>query len=237
MEEKNYYDWLEINRNASPEVIEKAYKALVKKYHPDLQEGDNKVKAEEILKKINEAYDVLSDETKKQRYDETLKENTVSKEDYDRLQQELNNMRRQSANNKYNGNYNQSNNINNSTNNVNSSINNNVNNVNNNYYTPSQEQIREEQNREYQQQIENARKKAYYDAYVQDMKRRGYKIRYKKTWKDYLNLLIAIFAVIFVCVLIWVIPFTREKIIDIYNSNELIKGMVDPIIYTFKAIF
>ena len=48
--EKNYYDILEINRNASPEIIEKAYKTLVKKYHPD-NGGDM-----EVMKAINEAY-------------------------------------------------------------------------------------------------------------------------------------------------------------------------------------
>ena len=36
---KNYYEILEINENASQEVIEKVYKVLVKKYHPDLQEN------------------------------------------------------------------------------------------------------------------------------------------------------------------------------------------------------
>ena len=93
MENKNYYDWLEISKNASPEVIEKAYKALVKKYHPDLYEG-NKQEAEEILKKINEAYGVLSDIDKRAQYDTTLYDDTVSKEDYNRLQQELNNLKR-----------------------------------------------------------------------------------------------------------------------------------------------
>ena len=37
---KNYYDILEVNRRASKEVIEKAYKVLVKKYHPDLYTGE-----------------------------------------------------------------------------------------------------------------------------------------------------------------------------------------------------
>lgn len=35
---KNYYEILEVNENASKEVIDKAYKVLAKKYHPDLQE-------------------------------------------------------------------------------------------------------------------------------------------------------------------------------------------------------
>ena len=212
MEEKNYYDWLEISRNASPEVVEKAYKTLVKKYHPDLQEGENKQQAEEMIKKINEAYSVLSDETKRKQYDETIKESTISKEDYDRLQQELNNMRRQSTTND----------------------NHNTSNVANMQSTENEKQ---EQNIEYQQQLENARKKAYYDAYIQDLKRRGYKIRYKKTFKDYLKIFIVIIVVIVLCILLWVIPFTREKLIDFYNSNEIIKWMIDMVINIFKSIF
>ena len=40
--EENYYDILEVSKNASPEIIEKAYKTLVKKYHPDLQKNEEK---------------------------------------------------------------------------------------------------------------------------------------------------------------------------------------------------
>ena len=45
--EKNYYDILEVNKNASQEIIEKAYKTLVKKYHPDLQDNNLKNEYEE----------------------------------------------------------------------------------------------------------------------------------------------------------------------------------------------
>lgn len=223
---KNYYDWLEISKNASPEVIEKAYKALVKKYHPDLQEGENKAKAEEIIKKINEAYAVLSDETKRKQYDETIKDDTISKEAYDKLQQELNNIKRQSSemNNSYvdnqHANYQ---NTNQAIHNTNFEASENLNNQN--------------QNIDYQQQLENARRKAYHDAYVQELRRRGYKIRYKKTFKDYLKIFIAIVVVILICVLLWVIPFTREKLISFYNSNEMVKYMIDFIIKIVKSIF
>ena len=225
-ENKNYYDWLEISKNASPEVIEKAYKALVKKYHPDLQEGENKAKAEEIIKKINEAYAVLSDETKRKQYDETIKDDTISKEAYDKLQKELNNIKRQSSemNNSYvdnqHANYQ---NTNQAIHNTNFEASENLNNQN--------------QNIDYQQQLENARRKAYHDAYVQELRRRGYKIRYKKTFKDYLKIFIAIVVVILICVLLWVIPFTREKLISFYNSNEMVKYMIDFIIKIVKSIF
>ena len=71
---KNYYEILQVNENASSEIIEKAYKVLVKKYHPDLQ-ADTKIKevTEKRLKEINEAYNVLSNEFLKEQYDVELK--------------------------------------------------------------------------------------------------------------------------------------------------------------------
>lgn len=66
---KNYYEILEVNKKASKEVIEKAYKVLVKKYHPDLYTGEKKIDAEKKIKEINEAYNVLSDEFLKEQYD------------------------------------------------------------------------------------------------------------------------------------------------------------------------
>ena len=81
---KNYYEVLEVNENASKEVIEKAYKVLAKKYHPDLQEDKNKKAAEEKIKVLNEAYEVLSDPNKKQAYDAKLQR---AKEDEERKKQ------------------------------------------------------------------------------------------------------------------------------------------------------
>ena len=84
----NYYKILEVDKNASPEVIEKAYKALVKKYHPDLQESNMRQKAEEKIKLINEAYEVLSNPISKAKYDETLSKTEHSEEDFNRLSEE-----------------------------------------------------------------------------------------------------------------------------------------------------
>ncbi len=69
---KNYYEILEVNKKASKEVIEKAYKVLVKKYHPDLYKGEKQKYAEKKIRDINEAYDVLSDEFLKEQYDAEL---------------------------------------------------------------------------------------------------------------------------------------------------------------------
>ena len=70
--DKNYYDILEISKNASPEVIEKAYKALVKKYHPDLQSENSKKDAELKMKELNEAYETISNPEKRQAYNQKL---------------------------------------------------------------------------------------------------------------------------------------------------------------------
>lgn len=63
-----YYEILNIKQNATAKEIKNAYRILAKKYHPDTYSGNKKI-AEEKMKKINEAYDVLSDEVKKEKYD------------------------------------------------------------------------------------------------------------------------------------------------------------------------
>ena len=70
---KNYYEILQVNENASQEIIEKAYKVLAKKYHPDLQNDIKKKElSEDKLKQINEAYDILSDSFLRGQYDAEL---------------------------------------------------------------------------------------------------------------------------------------------------------------------
>lgn len=61
-----YYEILEINRNADSETIKKAYRKLALKYHPDRNQGNKE--AEEKFKQINEAYQVLSDSNKREIY-------------------------------------------------------------------------------------------------------------------------------------------------------------------------
>ena len=67
-EKRDYYEVLGVNKNASDDEIKKAYRRLAKKYHPDLNPGDKT--AEQNFKEVGEAYDVLSDKTKKARYDQ-----------------------------------------------------------------------------------------------------------------------------------------------------------------------
>lgn len=64
---KSLYETLEVSENATPEEIKKAYRKLARKYHPDVNKDP---KAEDKFKEINAAYEVLSDATKKQQYDQ-----------------------------------------------------------------------------------------------------------------------------------------------------------------------
>ncbi len=64
---KDYYKVLAVAKDAKPADIKKAYRRLARKYHPDVNPGDNS--AEERFKEIQEAYDILSDEKKRKVFD------------------------------------------------------------------------------------------------------------------------------------------------------------------------
>ncbi|MFP3868440.1 MAG: DnaJ C-terminal domain-containing protein [Desulfobacteraceae bacterium] len=67
MANQDYYQILGVARDASPEEIKKSYRRLALKYHPDKNKGDKH--AEEMFKKISEAYAVLSNPEKRKEYD------------------------------------------------------------------------------------------------------------------------------------------------------------------------
>ncbi|MCF6156280.1 MAG: molecular chaperone DnaJ [Candidatus Brocadia sp.] len=68
-DKKDYYGLLGVDRTASKEEIKAAYRALAKKFHPDLNK-DNPKLAEEKFREISEAYEVLIDDDKRERYDQ-----------------------------------------------------------------------------------------------------------------------------------------------------------------------
>ena len=68
MSKRDYYEVLGVGKGASDDEIKKAFRKLAIKYHPDRNPGDKEAEAK--FKEANEAYSVLSDKTKRQRYDQ-----------------------------------------------------------------------------------------------------------------------------------------------------------------------
>lgn len=87
----DYYELLDIDKNASQEEIKKAYRVLAKKWHPDLNQADPS--ATEMFRKITEAYSVLSNPQLRQDYDSALysdnragqESDSNSKEEFEKL--------------------------------------------------------------------------------------------------------------------------------------------------------
>ena len=64
---KDYYATLEVPRDASPDDIQKAYRKLARKYHPDMNPDDKTAKSK--FQQVQAAYDVLNDAGKREMYD------------------------------------------------------------------------------------------------------------------------------------------------------------------------
>jgi molecular chaperone DnaJ len=209
MDNKNYYEILQVNKNASKEVIDKTYKFLIKKYHPDLQDDSKKEEYEEIIKIINEAYETLSDKQKRKEYDNSLTEDIISKDEYNKLYNENQKLKQE---------------LDNMNNYLEQELNNTKDNVDN--LNTTDEQINKQDNtfyQDYEEKINEAVNKAYHDAYIQDLKNRGYKIKYKKTFKDYFTSFISIIIFLFIILLIFQIPFVKNYFIQ----NEFVKFIIN----------
>ena len=190
---KNYYEILEVNKKASKEVIEKAYKVLVKKYHPDLYTGEKQKYAEKKIRDINEAYDVLSDEFLKRQYDVEL-------------ERELEKIYEQKYKSKENEHQ-----FNNYTNQTKSTS---AKNESNNSYTNQQKLS----NQEYRRKMSSfsgvieLTKELYKDKPKRDELK-------KFTLKDIIAIIITIIIILLIGMALWFIPFTNSWMREFLFEN------------------
>ncbi len=202
---KNYYDILQVNPKASPEIIEKAYHFLAKKYHPDMQSDEiEKLRCEQILKDLNEAYYVLSDVFLREQYDKELQNQNIQNK------QNINTENRQeNVENKSNVHNNLKDKIN---------FNNFKNNIKANKRTNKKQE--KKQNIQTNQELERY-EVGTFSALVAIVKRLikdtpdAENIK-KVNKKDIYIFIVAIVIVLIICVILWFIPFTNSFIRNIF---------------------
>ena len=191
-----YYEILEVSRMASKEVITKAYKVLVRKYHPDLEQDEGKKEeAKEKMVRINEAYETLSDDEKRKKYDDTI----AILEEKERIEKAKKKQQGKTQN--------VNRNIDNVNNNNNISINNidNANNLNNDTKLQEEMQRAEEEIQMHKQNIVNQ----MYEDYYNTLRRMGYKVVTVRPLKERIKAYVIAGIVILLLILIYNIPFIR----------------------------
>ena len=215
------YDVLEVSNKASKEVIEKAYKTLAKRYHPDLQESSNRKSAEEKMKKINDAYSVLSDDAKREEYDRSLQE------EMERLQRE----KQQSENQKRR----EQQTANEAPRNNQQTIKNKYNNEEFNWIEYYNRLTRREQ-RKVKKHIERDARNEYRNLYENYFRSLGYRVPHKWTLKEVKMFFLVIITIIILFIILWLVPVSHDWMVNLYNSNVFVLIIVNLFIGIMKGI-
>ena len=240
------YNLLEVEENASQEEIEKAYQRLLIEYHkdPKLDEEENNAR-EIILNKLKLAYDILSNEEKRDRYDKELAKkraeeliqnvsvakNTEPQEENVEMQndikQEIPKVQTVS-NNSESENYNDEDDDDE---------------IENASLTDEEKKkLKKAARKEFKTNLKKAQKaeeeynRAYNEAYNNYLRKMGYSVKEPWTWKRVKNLIITILAIIITCTVIWLLPPTRNLLTQIYEENFIVKSLVDIVVMLFDAI-
>lgn len=240
------YDLLEVDEKASKEEIEKSYQRLILEYHkdPKLTEKEN-ADNEIILNKIKIAYDILFDDEKRAKYDkelakkraeELIKNVSVNREEVTTQEiskQETSNQKIQITEHETYGQANDNSQKYTATQYSNQNV---------ELSEEEKQQLKKAAQEEFENNLKIAQKaeeeynKAYNEAYNNYMKKLGYKTKEPLTIKRIMNVIIFIIVTILVCGVIWLIPPTRNLLIELYNENIIIKSLVDIVKIIFNAI-
>lgn len=239
------YDLLDVKDDASKEEIEESYKSLIIEYatNPNLSEEENK-ENELIISKLNMAYEILIDEEKRKKYDASLakkkaeallqnvsvkqeeeipEENAVVKEEIEEYI-ETNETAEFSKTVEEEQAYEE-------TSDEDVSL-----------TKEEQKKLRQAAQKEFNTNLKKAKKaeaeyeQAYNEAYNNYLRKMGYQVKEPWTLKRVKNVAIFIIAIIITCVLIWIIPPTRNILINIYENNFIVKALVDIVGMLVNAI-
>ncbi len=223
----NYYEILEVSEKASKEVIEKAYKTLAKKYHPDLNQ-DNRKEAEQKMKQLNEAYDVLISDEKRANYDNIL----AKKRELERRKEERKASHTGST-------------INSQSSQPSDDIDKQFTNYNtisysNGYYTDNEDNfyvntagLSEKEAKKLKEKLQERYLEAY-DAYLRE---RGYKLKYKWTFKRIMQIVLTVIVIIVVFTILFFIPPIHDLCIELYEENIVVRLLVNLVKAIFTVIF
>ena len=235
MKNSTYYEILEVSEKASNEVIEKAYKVLAKKYHPDLYSGKEKSFAEEKMKEINYAYEVLGNEEKRNAYDAELARNREEEQrrrkeqnirynqesrkeqqagDFYQEQSKNQNIKGQTYSKEQSGYYNYQNDIN----------------------KAYEKELQQEELKQRKRMQENLNKE-YKNAYEQYLRNLGYKVKHSWTKENIRDLIIVILIMVGIFLILWFIPPTHDWMVNFYEGNTILKTIIDIIVAIVKGIF
>lgn len=211
---KNLYEILEVSENASKDVIDKVYKVLAKKYHPDLQTSEQaKAAAEEKMKEINEAYSILSDDEKRAKYNQKLQHERVVAE---------------------NKNMSYSANISNIYANSYSSQKNDNEQSNNSQNTKMENNLKKKQ-KKLEKELKKKMEEAYLKKYGEYLRKNGYKVKYRFDYNSIPALLVTITIVIIIGCILWFVPITHDYLVKVYEENIIVKIFIDIILNIFKS--
>ena len=165
-----------------------------------------------MMKKINEAYDILSNEEKRSEYDRKLEEQAIPSENINYSNQNQNNM------------YNQSTGTN-------------VNQNDDGYDWRSQfAKLSPKEQKRLIKKIEKEANEEYRKQYEDYFRSLGFKIKHRWTLKDFLVIGLAILILTFIFFILWLIPPTHEWLLKLYNDNFVINLIVRIILGIYQGI-
>lgn len=234
------YDLLEVKNDSSKEEIETSYRNLIVEYatNPNLSDKENE-ENEIIISKLKMAYEILIDDEKRKKYDativkkkaEALLQNVSVKEEKSESQDENIKQEKYVENNE-----------------VASIARQHLETTDDDIEEDAeltkeeQKKLRQAAQKEFKNNLKKAQKaeeeyqQAYNEAYNDYLRKMGYQVKEPWTLKRVKKLVIFIIVVILVVALIWIIPPTRNILVNIYEENFIIKALVDIVAMLINAI-